>query len=1576
MNRLSRLTIACTAIALVVGCAQEQQPINRVQPNYFDKSFFVGADYQGVQDDPEFYSLSTLVDVGYGAGQDGLFTSTYAQPLSRVKWQVTEDLLIARLAYERVKDSDGKGIGKATTDGIVVAAYPIQSHFDVRRQYNPSTGEQMNVIEENTVDRPWFQRQFIRVDWSKNLSTDNYEFDTLSQMGLYGGITYEPLAYAVMDPASEDAPHIDTDKGYLDITNKAFARPQMITLERWGGFTFPACFLDADVGGGGAPTTQCNPVELTIRNSFKRVTNTDYEPADWDGYRFQAFGAFTTERKGYARDYGMTDTNWHRFINRYNLWDRSHYYANPATMEGAVSCFTPETTPVGADPHRDVNADGTEDECAAVGNGSRCDTFNQKCTLPFRQREAKPVVWYYGEGSHPDFFEPTRDAAHEWDVALRSSIQAARYAECVRVKGIDCQEKNPMYFGQQDDNQDAIWLAKEVDDCRAGRFTSTVGSCEALADTLGAERHLSDGVIALAKLPEALVLCHSPVEANDPQACGSPRLPSNLTSALCFSAHLAGDQATIAECGKALQARRGDLRYHLVNTIVSPQTPSPWGIMVDSHDPLTGEKVAASINVWSHVTDLWSQGVVDTARYIKGELQTADITEGTYVRDWASAADAASKNGSLPLMTVEERNRTLASALGASELANLNETLASIKKSDVYTKALSLKAQMSEVRFDAYQPATTRATYDSRRMRAIGSPTEAALITRSMQQLAGNAKLDGASLMALASPMRAANPTLHREMMMARELALAERGACIMQEAPAPLGIADLANVLEEKFGPFNPGATKDEQAAHAERARKWIAQRAQYAVVTHEMGHSIALRHNFVSSADAFNYRPQYWQLRTDNGTKTTQCTGIASPAGCVGPRSIDPISDTERKNLLPMFMQSTTMDYAGETTQDLLGLGAYDFAAARMFYGDVVAVLDDPTMRVGNPKAQTALAKMDNFGGILGLQFQYPDDTGDLADIHYTELQEKVGMIRDCADVDAAQFKPSTWDESLMGTWHPVVDGLIVQVGGKYTKCRQIPVDYVNWNLLRAATSTEASNVRSVKVIDPWRRVRAPYGFATDRWADLGNLSVYRHDNGADAYELFDFLISQQEVNHIFDNYRRNRQTFSVRNASHRTLERYNEKLRDAAKGMGLIANIYKDFANAQGYDYETLWPYLGTELFGPNLIASGMGFDHFARQVARPQMGPHSLSNGVLVSNLDAAGNSGKAVMNVPNGATGYYGNVTFGGRPLENALASDKGEYDSEYTINTGSYYDKAWAPMLLTESVDNFISDSRRDFLDGRYRAVSMADLFPDGFRRWLGNNLTNDVTIKGARIAAQGGQPLVDADLYPSSSIGYVSWWKPSPDVCFAGEQTQSCGTVPASTLPIDPQVGWEQQKFLIAMTLMYLPENAQQRWLDQMGVWELGADSDPAFQNRLELHLPEGKVYIARTYGKEVILGKTVQKGVAARMLEYANDLVSRAYVTDPGPDRDGDGQPDWVLPRLLAGKAIVKYDPTIQNINPNGTLGMGRVGCNAVESVSCTCSANRACMELEKFSELPFFMRQAMRDYGLADPTMKGIY
>jgi hypothetical protein len=1615
--------------AFTASCAEERDPIDRVQPWALDKTLFVGKDLVSTADDPEFWAQATLVDVGYGASQDGLFTSTYAQPVSRIKWQITEGLLIGRLAYERIEGSDGKGLGKATQDGVIVCAFRIESHFDIKRSYNSTTGEEMNILEENNYDRPWYQRTHMRIDWSKNQNVDSYDFDTLSMVGIYGGVQYEPLAYNVQDPNDPNAPYFAKDNSYFDITSKAFAKPGVVDLSHlgWGIDTFPACFLEADFAGGTAPAGSCNPIELTVRHAFRRVVVSDFEPRDWDGYRFQAFGGFTTERSGYTRNYGMTDAKWYRFLNYYNIWKQSHAYykldaaggltSTPTTFQdpkgGPVACYTPETTKFGQDPHRDLNQDGTEDECASVGNGSRCDTFKQRCTLPLTQREAKPVAWYYTGGSNLKYFEATEQATHEWDVALRAAIRSSQLGECKRVAqarasatvpdggaAVDlvaeyakCETQFPVYDGQQDDNVDAMALAMEVDDCRNGRAYAQLGRndllCQNLADTVGTERGYTDGVKAIAKMPEMIVLCHSPVEDGDPIGCAksTERLPIGWTADKCETARVDGDTDTLAVCSKALNVRRGDLRYHQVNGLPEPQTPSPWGIMVDSNDPLTGETIAASINAWTYVNDLWSQGVVDQARYIAGELKAENITEGKYIKDWSEAARAASANGLLPRMTAEEFNARTAQ----SEGIDMNEERAAAfehQHPEAVQAAADLKNQLKEVTASAKVASAMAPTYAARRQMAMGTLFEASLITPAVQVLAGMVGMPlGQTVLDMASPLRGGNPTVQRELRRMKETALAERGMCIMQMAEAPLSIAGLSDVLQEKFGKFDATQSPEVQQARAEKMRDYVARRAHYAVIAHEMGHSIGLRHNFISSSDATGFRPQYWQLRTKNGKVKTDCKALAPDGStCVGPRYFDPVTKEERDNLIWMWQQSSIMDYAGETTQDFLGLGVYDFAATRMLYGDSVAVYADDTYKAGTPRGKSMLGKTDDFGGILGLTFSMGTK-----DIHYSALNTNFELIKDCQEVDPLKFKPARWNEATDGSFSPLLDGLIVKVDERYTRCRQQKVDYVPWTSLRAPASNElpSGGYRGGVAVDTQKRQRVPYGFATDNWADLGNLSVYRHDNGADPYEIFGFMITQQEVGHIFDNYRRGRKSFSVRGAANRTLSRFNEKLRDGAKGLALYRNIYRDVALEVGADPDELWAYAAKSFFPENVLASGIVFDHFAKQLARPEAGEHYADtvNGVLRS-MESKMSSSPATVSVvvPNGATGYYGQVTYGGRPVENQLASDKGEYDSQYTLNAGSYYDKMYISMLMTESVDNFISSTLGDFVDARYRSASLADLFPEGFRRLLANQLTGDDFLKGPRLAAgNNGKPLIDTQKFPTMGFGWTTWFGAQPTSCFPAQNSTVCTTygstddkpfgavAPAKTVVVDPQVGWEQQKFLIAWTMLYLPENAQQGWMDMMRIWELGKDADPGIKARIEFHNPIGKVYVARRIGRETIFGKTVEKGIAARVLEYANSLLKDAYQTTPGPDQDGDGQPDWYEPVYSdkTGEALVKYDPAMENVN-----GGPIAGCSATDNAGCKCVHNKACMKLAQYTEVPFYLREAVDAYGFGGAHPKGIY
>ncbi|KYF97193.1 hypothetical protein BE20_39495 [Sorangium cellulosum] len=1651
MNRIFRRAVLLGTVALTVvgaGCAEERQSIRKVQSDALAKSFFVGGSLADIADDPEFYMRGTVIDVGYGSAQDGLFTSTYAQPVARIKWEVTEHQLNARLAYERIEGTDTKGNAyngltkKTTNDGQIVASYAIESHFDIRRDYNPATGEESNVIVENTTDRLWYEREYMRVDWSRNLATDAYNFDTLSQLGLYGGVEYEPLAYTVNDPNAADAPKFDAANGYFDVTTKAFATPAMLDLSSlgWGIDKFPACMLPGDFAGGTDPYGNCNPIEITIRQSFKKVVDTDYEPVDFDGVRFQAFGIFNFDyRYGYERNYGILDNQWRRFAARYNLWKRSHFYTNPETMEGAIACATRETALVSgdlnADPNRDEDNDGTADECAAAGAGSQCDVFKQKCTLPYAEREAVVIPWYIGGNTSEDLFEATNWAAEEWDLAMKTSIQTSRLVECRKTGGENCDGRFPMWKGQQDDIDEAVAISRDLNACRRANGWDAQQCDQAAWDAvtkLSERRGNDQATLAIGNVvtqPSVIVLCHNPVIAGDHPACGE----------------------------EGLSPRLGDLRYNSVLIVDKPQTPAPWGIMVDGDDPITGEKVAASINIWSHQTDLAAQGLVDLVRYINGEISTSEVTEGKYIRDWAQAS-RASGGGTGPTMTKDEVTSRLASVtkLDAEGYKNL---VAQGISPQLRAVIEPMKAKVADIAVRSDVPSPQQAVVSARMKAARGSLAEAELMNPAMLQRAGipaGVPVEGPFADA-ASPFAMNNPQVQSQLRRMHDSALAERGACILHEAPEASAMTGLAEALREKFPPVD-NETSAERRGRYERMFKYIQRRYQYAVIAHEMGHSIGLRHNFVSTYASLFFRPQYWQLRTKNGAIDDPCTGAPgeNPEECVGPRYYDAITDEEQKNMIWMFQHSTVMDYPGDVSQDLVGLGVYDFAAARFFYGDTVSVYDngDRNYLAGGKVGGALLAATDTFGGLAGIKYgTYAKGSGSVSDFHYSQLQKQYNVIRDCYEVETKA--PASWNEALDGKWHQVIDGGIVTVGNETKRCRQQPVDYVSWRNLRKPQDKETNLIsfRGGPAVDDRGRVRVPYAFASDNWADTGNVSVFRHDNGADPYEQLMFLITSQENRHIFDNFRRGRTTFNVRAAADRSYSRYNEKLLGIAGGIGFFGTIYQDLATNQGLSFDSLWPLLIEGSLEENVIAATVAFDHFARQLSRPEVGPHYLRNkdafdpqnpwsewGILRSNDDSddygagedfSGFGGQAnsdvLVQIPNGSTGYMKDIGFGGHPLANKNSEVNGDFDTDFTINAGSYYDKINAAILLSESEDRFVSSSRRDFYDARFRAVGMADVLPEGYRRLLANALTGDRALLAPRLEAdENGFPVVDEDSkdpdplakqYPARPMGWVSWWpNEGPKVCFPSDGKNLCSNYIGGdfnpetvnrTIALDPQVGWEVQKFLIAWTLAYIPANGKTNWTDMMRIYRLGTDAEPGIEQRIEWQDPtSGQIYYARTYGMECLFGtgkdratckdsggKWVQKGIAARVLEYANDLTSKGYQLDPSYEVAVPGDPAYAADygpgfnkygRAMVmhhpdGAAIIVQDPAVKDLNANSGQLEAVKPCDQNINPNCTqltIYKNHYAYELKSYKSVPDYMLQMMVQLGVADPDQLGVY
>ena len=275
-----------------LSCADPVQDINRVQPNLIAKS-----DLEG-----EWYMLQTVVNVP----ATSFFTFIgETSMMERIRWEVQEDLLVAYRSYERLRGSTHPSTD-AEFDGTEnpIAAYRILSHVDVQRQYNASTGEQSNIIGENTFDRPWFERKYVRVDWSISL-IPNFEF--IAPTGFMAPAYFEPE-----EKGGENALYHEKDEkgvlSYFDVTGRYMVEPDLY------GCIYTLWYLGVE---------DCASAEIGIRSSFSRVPNElQYESFQYDDQLMSRFGYFRTEYYEYDEQRGARDAGRRNLINRHNIWQK------------------------------------------------------------------------------------------------------------------------------------------------------------------------------------------------------------------------------------------------------------------------------------------------------------------------------------------------------------------------------------------------------------------------------------------------------------------------------------------------------------------------------------------------------------------------------------------------------------------------------------------------------------------------------------------------------------------------------------------------------------------------------------------------------------------------------------------------------------------------------------------------------------------------------------------------------------------------------------------------------------------------------------------------------------------------------------------------------------------------------------------------------------------------------------------------------------------------------------------------------------------------------------------------------
>ncbi len=207
--------------------------------------------------------------------------------------------------------------------GAPLAVFPIQKHFDIKFSYNPSTGEKTNVRGENSSDRFWYEREFIRVDWADN-NVVNYQF-TMSSL-----LSWVILPIFEGDAAPEgEGLRMFRDESdsvtYFDYVSKFILEPPQEYYDDWGT-NVPICVFYPWYKGG---VFECTSEQIKTRSAFMKVDQNDtYRPETYDDRAMEKFGYFREERLSYDELYDVTYSGVIRNIKRFDIWSNHQYDAN------------------------------------------------------------------------------------------------------------------------------------------------------------------------------------------------------------------------------------------------------------------------------------------------------------------------------------------------------------------------------------------------------------------------------------------------------------------------------------------------------------------------------------------------------------------------------------------------------------------------------------------------------------------------------------------------------------------------------------------------------------------------------------------------------------------------------------------------------------------------------------------------------------------------------------------------------------------------------------------------------------------------------------------------------------------------------------------------------------------------------------------------------------------------------------------------------------------------------------------------------------------------------------------------
>ncbi len=1310
--RLSAGLAFLVALGMAWGCAQEVGDIDRTQPNKIKKELF--------ETDDEWYIQQTVIDTGMEgqnigdggtAPPDGSMQffafKALESPLKRVRWTVTENVLYA---HSSIEIADGLNTGfdedEARRQGVV-AAFPIQGHFDVQRQYNAATGEPTNVIVEDTSDRPWYQRDYMRVDWSTNLVDGFRMFQ-----GQFGSLSpadfHRPQQDDYIDP---NRTRITND--YIDTVNEYFYEPDIYSC-------FGAFGLDAIWG--------CEGGRLSVRTAIMRVPEEEtYKPLNFldthtitdsgdvedrpmlttsifdrsrnlsievecteavkdymledSGRHYddmcrpetfdyhQRFGYFRTERMAWDRFTGETETNRRHYINRWNIWQSM-----------------------------------LDDE------GNR---------LPEEERIPKPITFYLNL-EYPEFmFDAAQQTAEEWNRTFRRTVKLAM--------GIDADELDQMLMDEY--GHTAMFRIVE-NSCHPGPL---VDWFERYGDFRSAD-------------------LRSPTEIFDDYV-GVTSPGTGMERALWDISHEAREnlcaELEYATEGRDLSRHRftwerfGDLRYSFFNWV---EESVPWaGYGPSSADPMTGEIIRGNANFAGAYIRQQARYAADLVQYFNGELDEQDIKLGMTAREDLFQNDLTNEHfGLTPEGRQEIASRTggvAAEPLESTAFENLPEL------SQLDREFLDYGPDRIREEADRLSVAAVKGQMqDERLIEVLSKPAIKNVIMSDVEVqklVEANAyqrygpNFDGEQLHQAYLDLHTPTITYHRAQERLRELSARN---IHLQE--------DMQNAIEMLI--TYQGVADFFQGADRAEIVEYFMNGMFIGTQLHEIGHTVGLRHNFGAHADALNYHDEFWLIQREvqryrlinpdaheqlkNGEINEADIEGISPQEAYSLQSgelLDQVVGPERAAGLDYLSVGETklasiMDYTADMTGRFVGLGKYDRAAIKFGYGELAQVWDEDI-------------EIPNAFWFYQMILNYTD----LPYLFIGNVSEEIE--RGALDEGEYSNAPSSAHvEALM--YDIGVDRIIngreyIPLNTAKEEARQrIKANTQNWENLEFQGSS----------LMPDEDRMVGYEFCSDEFNGM-ILDCSTWAYGGNQTEM---------VRHAFDTYRAFQPFWRYR--GHRVAGNYENLQRYESQVLRTMQITQEPFRYYSFYRWFNLGDY-SDDL----LDAAVLGFNFFNEALGMPEPGRYCPYDEDAVSlsqwwNYDLDDTYVPARFHDDEGACAGHIDVELG----EGFHYNYQFSQDYMYRIDrVGSYVDKLLASLMLFQMSADFAESAF--FTDERATNLSYWTTFKDEMLKTMGGIILGDYKSFGPVVDGDGVRPYFPIDPatfgtgMPHSDEGLPRMWTP-----------------------------------------------------------------------------------------------------------------------------------------------------------------------------------------------------------------------